>query len=358
KLGIVLPEGIFGNPSDRYIWEYLEHNGKIMGVISLDQNTFQPYTCNKTSILFYQKLNNVPKDYMIDFSIVDNVGHNKDGKISFKLNQDGSRKLDINGAPLVNDELFDLHFKLLKAEEFDYQKDQKMFKIMKNQIKNHIYIPNYYTGVEKTIKLLEKDKNFELKSIKQLSEEKLIYTNKNGYIPRGDEIGSQLYGLGEIPFIRTSEINNWEINLNSNKRTSEEVYLKYKQKQNIEIGDILLVKDGGSNLIGKTAYVSELDTKIIIQSHIFQLKVIKNKKAIDSFLLIYLLNLDIVQRQIEAITFIQGTIATIGNRIMDVILPIPSNYDTRNKISKYVQNIIDSKTENRNKIHNINMKFT
>ena len=357
KLGIVLPEGIFGNPSDRYIWEYLEHNGKILGVISLDQNTFQPYTCNKTSILFYQKLNNVPKDYMIDFSIVDNVGHNKDGKISFKLNQDGSRKLDINGAPLVNDELFDLHFKLLKAEEFDYQKDQKIFKIKKNQIKNHIYIPNYYTGVEKTLKLLEKDNNFELKSIKQLSEEKIIYKNKNGYIPRGDEIGSQLYGLGEIPFIRTSEINNWEINLNSNKTTSEEVYQKYKQKQNIEIGDILLVKDGGSNLIGKTAYVSELDTKIIIQSHIFQLKVLKNERAIDSYLLIYLLNLDIVQRQIEAITFIQGTIATIGNRIMDVILPIPTNFDTRNKISKYIHNMIESKTENRKKIRNLNIKF-
>jgi len=357
KLGIILPEGIFGNPSDRYIWEYLEHNGKILGVISLDQNTFQPYTCNKTSILFYQKLKNVPKDYEIDFSIVDNVGHDKDGKVSFKLNQDGSKQLDINRNPLVNDDLIDLHLKLLKAEGFNYQKDQKIFKIMKNQIKNHIYIPNYYTGVEKTLKLLEKDKNFELKSIQQLSEEKIIYTNKNGYIPRGDEIGSQLYGLGEIPFIRTSEINNWEINLNSNKRSSEEVYIKYKEKQNIEIGDILLVKDGGSNLIGKTAYVSELDTKIIIQSHIFQLKVLKNEKAIDSFLLIYLLNMDIVQRQIEAITFIQGTIATIGNRIMDVILPIPSDYDMRNKISKYIQNIIDSKTENRKKIHNLNMKF-
>jgi len=42
KLGIVLPEGIFGNPSDRYIWEYLISNGKILGIISLDQNIFNP----------------------------------------------------------------------------------------------------------------------------------------------------------------------------------------------------------------------------------------------------------------------------------------------------------------------------
>ncbi|MFX1311508.1 MAG: class I SAM-dependent DNA methyltransferase, partial [Promethearchaeota archaeon] len=56
KLGIILPEGIFGNPSDRYIWEYIISNGKILGIISLDKNAFQPYTCNKTSILFFQKL--------------------------------------------------------------------------------------------------------------------------------------------------------------------------------------------------------------------------------------------------------------------------------------------------------------
>jgi len=30
KLGIVLPEGLFGNPSDRYIWEYLNQKGRIL----------------------------------------------------------------------------------------------------------------------------------------------------------------------------------------------------------------------------------------------------------------------------------------------------------------------------------------
>jgi len=92
KLGIVLPEGIFGNPSDRYIWEYLEQNGIILGIISLDQDTFQPYTCNKTSILFFQKLSKLPDDFLIDFAIVDNVGHDKDGKILHKLKKDGKTR--------------------------------------------------------------------------------------------------------------------------------------------------------------------------------------------------------------------------------------------------------------------------
>ncbi|MFX1302682.1 MAG: N-6 DNA methylase [Promethearchaeota archaeon] len=353
KLGIVLPEGIFGNPTDRYIWEYLITNGKILAIVSLDQNTFQPYTCNKTSILFFQKLNNVPEDYIIDFAIVENVGHDKDGKILYKLNNDGSKKLDSKDNPIVNDDLIDLHLAIKDAEEFNYLKEQKIFKIKYSQVKDKIFIPIYYTGVEKTLKKLENDKNFTLATIQDLVDKKIIYSNKGGYLPRGDEIGSHVYGLGDIPFIRTSELNNWEINLDSYKKTSEEVYEQYKSKQNIEAGDILIVKDGGPNLIGKTAYITELDTKIIIQSHIFQIKTLENDEFIDSYLLLYLLNLEIVQKQIQAITFVQGTIATIGNRIMELGLPIPSDFNKRREISDYIKKIIKSKIEIKKEIQKI-----
>ncbi|MFX1589935.1 MAG: hypothetical protein ACFFC1_17470, partial [Promethearchaeota archaeon] len=105
----------------------------------------------------------------------------------------------------------------------------------------------------------------------------------------------------------------------------------------------------------KTAYITELDTKIIIQSHIYQIKALENDKAIDSYLLLYLINLDIVQKQIQAITFVQGTIATIGNRIMEVALPLPSDINKRKKISNYVKEIIEKKIEIRKKINKLNM---
>ncbi len=356
KLGIVLPEGIFGNPSDRYIWEFLEQNGKILGIISLDQDTFQPYTCNKTSILFFQKLKNLNEDYSIDFAIVDKVGHDKDGKVLHKLNKDGTKVLDENGNQIIDDELIELNVNLHKSEVIDYFKEQKVFKIKFSDVKDKIYIPSYYIGVEKALKTLAKDIRYELISILELIKRGIIFTNKNGLLPRGDEIGSNLYGLGNIPFIRTSDISNWEINLNSHKKTSEEVYQQYKDKQNIEEGDILLVKDGGPNLIGNVAYITELDTRIIIQSHIFQIKVLENTSLIDPYLLLYLINLDIVQKQIQAITFVQGTIATIGNRLLEVILPMPSDINRRKRISSYIKSIIKEKTELRKKIINLKLE--
>jgi type I restriction enzyme M protein len=355
KMAIVLPEGIFGNPSDRYIWEYLLSNGKVLGIVSLDQKSFLPFTCNKSSILFFQKLNILLEDYTIDFAIVENIGHDKDGKVLYKLNKDGTKQLNLQNNPIINDDLTELHFKLKNCEDFDYLKNQKYFKIKLSQIKNKIFIPNYYMGVERTLKKLARDKNYDLRSIKKLADQQIIFTNKNGFLPRGDEIGSQLYGLGSVPFIRTSELINWEINLDSNKKTSEEVYNQFKNRQNIETGDILLVKDGGPNLIGKTALVTELDTKIIIQSHIYQIKVLKNNEFIDSYLLLYLLNLDIVQRQIQAITFVQGTIASIGNRILEVIIPIPTDINKRKIISQHIKRIIDDKKEIKFKIRNLTL---
>ncbi len=355
RMGIVLPEGIFGNSTLRYIWEFLKANGKILGIVSLDQNTFQPYTCNKTSILFFQKMNPVPANYYVDFAIVNHVGHDKDGKVLFKLNKDGTKLYDNFGNAIVHDDLVDLAERLKNAPDFNSMSSGQLFKMNSNLVKNNIFIPNYYLGVEKRLMDLSYNHDVVLTTLKELADEKILYTNKSGLFPRGDEIGSRVYGLGEIPFIRTSDISNWEVNLDSNKKTSREVFNLYKEKQNIEPGDILLVKDGGSNLIGKTAFVSELDKEIIIQSHIYQIKVLDNNEDIDPFLLLYLLNLEIVQTQIQAITFIQGTIATIGKRILDVVLPLPAKKSKRIEISNYIERIITSKIENKNKIRQLSI---
>lgn len=355
KLGIILPEGLFGNPTDRYIWQFLKQKGKILGIISLDKNTFQPYTCNKASILFFQKLNSPPKDYIIDFAIVNNIGHDKDGKILYQLNNDGSIKTDSSEEPIINDDLIELEQKLRNAESFDFMDSKDIFKMKLSQIKNDIFIPNYYLSVEKTLNKLAIDDDFILMSINDLMKNKIIYTKNNGHLPRGDEIGSAVYGLGAVPFIRTSDFFNWELNLNSKKKTSEEVYFIYKDKQNIEFGDILLVKDGGPNYIGNTAFITPLDTKIIIQSHIYQLKVLENEISMDPYLLLYLLNLDVVQKQIQAITFVQGTIATIGDRIKEVMLPLPATLEKRKNISNHIKEIIEEKTKLRKKIMKISI---
>ena len=56
RLGIVLPEGIFNNPSLSYVREFCEDRARIMAVVSLPQETFVSAGASvKASLLFVQK---------------------------------------------------------------------------------------------------------------------------------------------------------------------------------------------------------------------------------------------------------------------------------------------------------------
>ena len=314
KMAIVLPEGIFGNPSDRYIWELLKKNGNIIGIISLPHETFQPNTHIKTSILIFEK--GKPQQENIFMAIAKKVGHDKNGKTTYKINSDGSFVLDSNGNKIVDDDMSEIvnNYKQFVKNRLTNQ-SHLGFYIKSSSIKENIFIPDYYDpDILIELNNLKKEGCL-LITIKELIEEKIIS------IKRGNEIGSQFYGMGDIPFVRTSDIVNWEIKIDPVKGIPEEIYNLYKDKQDIKAGDILFVKDG-TFLIGRTAFVTSLDERIVIQSHILKIRVNKDTKYINPYYLMYLLNLPIVKKQIRSKTFIQGTISTIGNRIEEIVLPV------------------------------------
>lgn len=66
RLGIVLPEGIFNNPSLAYVREFCEDRARILAVVSLPQETFMSSGASvKASLLFVQKFTD---DEQADFN--------------------------------------------------------------------------------------------------------------------------------------------------------------------------------------------------------------------------------------------------------------------------------------------------
>jgi len=338
RMAIVLPEGVYGNPTDRYIFEFILANAKVMAIVSCSHETFQPSTHTKTSVLFLEKTK--PKnDYNIFMAIAEKVGHDKNGKIIYKRDKSGNFILDENGNEIMDDDL------PIITERFkEFQKNGNKlkdyshlgFSFKYSEIKNYILIPDYYNpDIEKELEDLEESGKYKLINIQTLLDKKIIS------IRRGNEIGSYFYGTGEIPFVRTTDIVNWEIKVDPVKCVAREVYEKYKKNQDIRVNDILFVNDG-TFLIGRSAMVTELDKEIIIQSHIRKIRVLDDS-LIDPYILFYLLNTKIVKKQVGAKTFIQATISTLGNRLNEIILPIPSDKVTREKLSKEIKEIIRSK---------------
>jgi type I restriction enzyme M protein len=349
RMAIVLPDGVFGNPSDRYILQYILQEAKILAIISLAPEAFLPSTHTKTSILFLEKKE--PKvtteDYKIFIAIANKVGHDKNGKTIYKMNGKGEYILDKNGNNIIDDDLPNIveRYRLFKESKLHHY-DHLGFIIKLSEIKNNILIPNYYDPeIETKLKMMEHSGRYVLVSIKELVEKGLLS------IKRGNEVGSQYYGMGNIPFVRTSDIVNWEIKIDPIKCIPKEIYEEYRKSQDIHENDILLVTDG-TFLIGRTAIVTSLDKKIVIQSHIRRIRCLKAQQ-LHPYLLLYLFNTDIVQQQINAKTFVQATISTLGNRIYEIILPMPKDENIIEEIIKEVSEIVEIKICVKRKIDNI-----
>ena len=345
RMAIVLPDGVYGNPTDRHIFRYIFENAKIIAIISCPQETFQPSTHTKTSVLFLEKATNHRNDYNFFMAIAQKAGHDKNGKVIYKRNKHGEFLSDGHGNKIIEDDL-----PVITARFREFQSNGNKlrnyshlgFSFKYSEVKGYVLIPNYYNPeIEKELKELESSGEHELISIQSLLDERTIS------IKRGNEIGSHFYGTGEIPFIRTTDIVNWEIKIDPVKCVAREVYEKYKKKQDIKAKDILFVNDG-TFLIGRSAMVTTLDTNIVIQSHVRQIRVI-NVSQFDPYLLFYLLNTKIVRRQIGAKTFVQATISTLGNRLNEVVLPVPRSKEKRQRWASEMREVILAKRELREK---------
>lgn len=81
RMAIVLPDGVFGNDTFGYVRNWLKEHGRILAVIDIPVETFQPNTSTKTSVLVFQKLpkDEIPKDYEIFMAIASTCGHDRRG---------------------------------------------------------------------------------------------------------------------------------------------------------------------------------------------------------------------------------------------------------------------------------------
>lgn len=338
-------KGIFGNPSDKCTREFVSKEATIIGVVSLPQETFQPSTHTKTSVLFLEKGKTQPNTLFMAIPVA--AGHNKNGKETYKMNPNGSLISDSQGNKILDDDLpmvAERFRKYLRGELGDIT--HLGFSQDYTTLGDHIFIPEYYNPeIKKDLLSLEKSGKYHLVTIGELIDKNILQ------IRRGNEIGSQFYGTGEIPFVRTTDIVNWEIKIDPVKAVAEEIYDQYKKQQDIQERDIVFVNDG-TFLIGKTAIITKFDIRIIIQSHLKKIRVLDDK-MLNAFYLFYLLNAKIVRRQIDSKTFVQATLSTLGNRLAEIVLPISTDKKHINEITREVKDLIEQKMILRQKTMNL-----
>lgn len=99
RLGIVLPESVLGMPTYTHIVQFLREHVRIVGVVSMPEELFQPHTHAKVAVLFAKKAPQSPDD-PIFMSVVDWCGHDSRGNPTVKKHSDGREEL-LDDVPLV-----------------------------------------------------------------------------------------------------------------------------------------------------------------------------------------------------------------------------------------------------------------
>lgn len=316
RLGIILPESLFGNPSHEYVIEYLRCHGKIIGLVSLPDELFQPYTHAKTCVLFFKKTGKPKQANRIFMSIVKHCGH------------------DSRGNPIPYDDIPQVRQQYIKTKAGNAKHDSIGFMKKVSELRSNILIPKYYDPhLAKELACLKKTHNL-------LTVGSLVESGKLS-VARGVEVGKLSYNTGSIPFIRTSDLTNWEIKIEPKQCVSEEIYSKYSAKCDLQENDILLVKDG-TYLIGTCALVTKNDVKSLFQSHILRMRSL-DTKTLPPFLLLAALSSPIVKKQIRSKQFSQDIIETLGSRINELILPIPKEQRHAKMINTQTKSVIDKR---------------
>jgi type I restriction enzyme M protein len=324
RLGIVLPESVLSSPSHRYVAQYVLDHATPIAVIGMPEALFKTSgrggTHTKVCLVVLEK-RPAPANHQIFMAEARWCGHDS-----------RAREISQDDVPTIVEK-----FQAFKRGE-SLSPDRFGFLVPYNELQNNVLAPRFYDPEPKQM-LAELEDAYEFYKVSDLVDSGFLS------ISTGDEVGKLAYGAGDIPFVRTSDLSNWEIKVDPKHTVSREIYEKYAEKQDVREGDILLVRDG-TYLIGTCAFVSRYDTEIVYQSHIFKLRVHEGA-PFDNYLLLAILSSPPVVAQIKAMSFTQDIIDSLGNRIYNLVLPVPRSAARQREISEVVRRAIESRIEAR-----------
>ncbi|HEY4452053.1 MAG TPA: N-6 DNA methylase [Solirubrobacteraceae bacterium] len=295
RLGIVLPEGLFGNRKTGYIWDWIRSQGSVTALLDCPRTTFQPGTDTKTNVLFFQK-GAARARAKVPVAVALHCGHDRRG-----------RGTGGDGQPLADD------FREIAAD-FNKPASRRSWWHQTQVTDPYYLVPRFYAPQEaREAREVALTQGASHTTLRELVDARLLTVRK------GDEVGAETYGTGTIPFVRTSDISNFEINIDPTKCVDEPTYARYASGQALKAGDVLMVVDGRYR-IGATALLTSSNARCVVQSHFRILGTTGDE--LDTYALLFALNLPSVRQGIRNLVFIQSTLGTLGQRLYRLEIPL------------------------------------
>ena len=319
-LAIVLPETVFHARSLGYLRQFLFHGNSISAIISLPHNTFRPHCNAKTCLLVLRK--GRPQQEAILMASPQEMGHDHQGKALYR--------------PGTEDIWDDLQVVLDELENGASAPGDLTFEVSADELNQDILVPAYYEGLMDSPQMPEGRTGVALG--------KLV---DDGFIEAWDGHGSPPStekGNGPVPYIRVSDIVNWELYRNPVTGIPRHTYeVLVGKKRRPEPGDVVFVRRG-SYRIGTVAMASPRDSEVLLTRELLSLRVVQdNPYEITPFYLLFLLSSQFVQDQIPCRVFVDTTLPNLDDRWRELVLPIHKDRTEARSVGAGVEQAIRSK---------------
>lgn len=342
RMGIVLPNGNFENPSLEYLRYYIKLKAKILAIVNLPQETFIPFgTGVKTSLLFLEKETpNKIRQYPIFFGRVKKLGYqgNKNGTPLYQKDKFGQIVKDKNGQPIIDED-----FSVIVDAYKEFQKGNKIetensFSINYDELNGRFDFDFYSPENRKMFSKLDNGKTVRLGDICEIIKVKSRKLKDSNLT---------------VEYVELSDINTHSYEI-INSTTYQVHELPSRASYEIQEGDIITAIAGNS--VGTRKHATALVTKEFDGSICTNgFRVLRNFK-IDPNYLLFFLKSEVFLKQM----FMYRTGAAIPNvsdiDLANTLINLPDE-KTIKEISKKMSKAFELRQESRNQIESINFEL-
>ncbi len=166
-IGIVMAKGQLDNREAFAVRKTVCKKAKILAVINLHEDTFEPFCGSKASVIFLQKKAVVPTDYRIFMAISNKVGQTSRGEAIFKKDAEGN-PIVRNGQHVLDEDLSQIAVAYQQFKEGALVESEFRYTIAYSELDQETlsfnpvhYLPQHNAAFKKVITLGERD-NFEV----------------------------------------------------------------------------------------------------------------------------------------------------------------------------------------------------
>lgn len=248
-------------------------------------------------------------------------GINKDGHEQYIVNPETG----IRSSSEIDDDLAEC-CDLIKAG--DLSRKEVFYYSTSKIIECDIYVPKYFDretleGIN--YKITNHD-GLRLKTLGQLkSEESILMFGGHGS-PSSDQ------RLGEIPYIKVSDLRAGHVNINPTNMVPIELAKKFWGGINSGLCSYDLISpERASKNIGEFCVLMPGQEKAVLTKEVIVVRT--NTDLFDQFYLLWALTLNEVVEQWDRIVFMQTNREDVGKRINEIQIPVPESRELADKLS-------------------------